>query len=571
MEDERNLQPTPTILSGLGRRMLENRMLSNDDIHALHRSSAKEGHSFYHHVWIKKAIPHAQLIELASLEFGLPIVDMDSLNLEAIPLALIPFSLIEKHRALPIYQQGHILYLAVGDPQNNQGIDNIRFTTGFAIHAILCDREKLSRLIAQISSNRADKRPDLLRRPEPPKPTDWFNLSQSTNKPSDTSVVSFVDEMLNKAISSCASDVHIEPYESHARIRYRIDGLLYEIANIPLATSNRIAARLKILADLNIAEKRLPQDGRMKLPLSTLHIVDCRVSTLPMLFGEKVVVRILDGTKYNMTLETIGMNSVQLQHYRHAANQPYGMILVTGPTGSGKTISLYAALAELNTPERNISSVEDPVEIFVEGINQVNVNTKSGLTFANTLRALLRQDPDVIMVGEVRDSETAEISIKAAQTGHLVLSTLHTNDAPGALVRLLNMGIAPFNLSSSINLVVAQRLIRRLCLACRKPVEYPNKVLINAGFDPSEIPSFQLYRPQGCDGCTDGFRGRTGIFEVMPISSKISELIMSKGDVDSIIRQARLEEVETMKQAGLAKVAEGITALEEIERVTLDS
>ncbi|NKB75961.1 MAG: type IV-A pilus assembly ATPase PilB [Gammaproteobacteria bacterium] len=570
-----NTRNTSTVLHGLARKLIKNGVLSQERVHSLSLSASQASHSFYQHLFVKKPIPKTQLMELAASEFGLPLLELEALSLEQVPLTLVPFSLLEKYCVLPVQQQDRTLLLAIGDPESTSAIENIRFATGFLIQAVLCDAEKLSGLIRQLTHPRINT-PLMPTLDQPLKKNDLrFNetenhISQTVEREPDTHIVRFVDKTLKDAITDCASDIHVEPYETYTRIRYRVDGVLHEITKVPLLMSHRIVARFKILAELNIAEKRLPQDGRMKLSLSTLHTVDFRVSTLPTLFGEKVVIRILDATNANMALDALGMSDEQLHHYRLAANQPHGMILVTGPTGSGKTISLYSALAALNTSQRNVSSVEDPVEIFVDGINQVNVNTKSGLTFAKTLRALLRQDPDVIMVGEIRDSETAEISVKAAQTGHLVLSTLHTNDAPGALVRLLNMGVAPFNLASSINLVVAQRLVRRLCLACRKPITYTDQTLSKIGFDLSQSSPIQLYHPHGCDGCTDGFRGRTGIFEVMPISPLISDLILTNTGINTIKKQAKQEGVDTIKQSGLIKAANGVTTLEEVERVTLD-
>ncbi len=384
----------------------------------------------------------------------------------------------------------------------------------------------------------------------------------------DTPIVRFVNKILQDAIRKGASDIHIEPYERNTRIRFRIDGVLHDAINPPQGLVHKIIARLKILGTLDIAERRLPQDGRMKIQFSRNRTIDFRISTMPTLFGEKMVIRILDTAAANLGFETIGMAPHQLETYRDAANQPHGMILVTGPTGSGKTVSLYSAINVLNITARNISSVEDPVEIYVNGVNQVNVNDRIGLTFSKVLRAFLRQDPDVLMIGEIRDLETAEIAVKAAQTGHLVLSTLHTNDAPSSLTRLVNIGVAPFNIASSVNLVIAQRLVRRLCESCRQPVSLNDEVLLRAGFDESQINSLEVYEAVGCSGCTGGYRGRTGIFEVMPITEAIAKLVMSNCNALELDQQARLESVQTMRQSGLDKVAMGITTLEEIERVT---
>ncbi len=371
------------------------------------------------------------------------------------------------------------------------------------------------------------------------------------------------------AIRQKASDIHIEPYEAKLRIRYRLDGVLHEIANPPLSLAARITARVKILSHLDIAERRIPQDGRIKLTLSKGHEIDFRVSTLPTQFGEKVVIRVLDSSGAELSLSALGLEPDQFNAYEEAIHRPHGMILVTGPTGSGKTVSLYSALNTLNSPEVNISSVEDPIEINLPGINQVNINEKANLSFAAALRAFLRQDPDIVMVGEVRDLETADIAVKASQTGHLVLSTLHTNDAPSTIVRLLNMGVAPFNVAASVHLILAQRLVRKLCSVCRKPVEYPEDVLTSAGFSQSgDFSDLKLYGPEGCDECTRGYKGRTGVFQVMPVTEAIAELIVQNAGQEAIEKQALAEGVMTMRQAGLVKVRAGITSLEEILRVT---
>jgi type IV pilus assembly protein PilB len=385
----------------------------------------------------------------------------------------------------------------------------------------------------------------------------------------DTPVVRFVNKIFMDAIRQKASDIHIEPYEEKLRIRYRLDGVLHEIATPPLSLSARITARIKILSRLDIAERRMPQDGRMKLRLSKDHQIDFRVSTLPTQFGEKVVIRVLDSSGSDLGLEALGLEPEQFSLYEAAIRKPYGMILVTGPTGSGKTISLYSALSTLNSPVVNISSVEDPIEINLPGINQVNINERAGLTFATALRSFLRQDPDIIMVGEIRDLETADIAVKASQTGHLVLSTLHTNDAPATVVRLLNMGVEPFNVASSVHLIMAQRLIRRLCKTCRKPTKYPEEVLLSAGFSPSgDHKKLELFGPNGCDECTGGYKGRTGIFQVMPVSEAVTSLIIRNAGQDQIEQQAAAEGVMTLRQAGLVKVRSGITSLDEVLRVT---
>jgi len=393
---------------------------------------------------------------------------------------------------------------------------------------------------------------------------DFGSVDLDANSP----IVQYVNKTLRDAIVMGASDIHIEPYEKEARIRFRVDGLLVSADAPPLKFLQNITSRIKVLARLDIAERRLPQDGRIKIQFSRSRTIDFRVSTMPTLFGEKVVLRILDQSSANLKLDTLGMEPEQLATYQHATSQPHGMILVTGPTGSGKTVTLYSALAVLNTPDMNISSVEDPVEIYTDGVNQVSVNEKSGLTFARTLRAFLRQDPDILMVGEIRDLETADIAIKAAQTGHLVLSTLHTNDAPSAVTRLINMGVAPFNIASTLNLIIAQRLVRRLCPSCKKSTSLPTGVLLEAGFSDEQIKEATLFEPVGCGACTNGYKGRTGLYEMMPVSPETSELIMRKCTEAEISRQIRSEGILSLKAEGIKKVVSGLTSLAEVERVT---
>ena len=384
----------------------------------------------------------------------------------------------------------------------------------------------------------------------------------------DAPVVRFVNKILTDAINRGASDIHIEPYEKTYRVRYRQDGVLHEVANPPLALSGRISARIKILSKLDIAERRVPQDGRIKMRISKNRAIDFRVSTLPTLWGEKIVLRILDPTSATLGVEKLGFEPDQKVLFTETINRPYGMVLVTGPTGSGKTVTLYTGLNIINTPDNNISTAEDPVEINVPGINQVNINEKAGLTFASALRAFLRQDPDIIMVGEIRDLETAEISIKAAQTGHMVLSTLHTNDAPSTLTRLANMGVPPFNIASAVNLIIAQRLARRLCPQCKKPVDIPKPALLKAGFKENELDKLTVYGAVGCDACSDGYKGRVGIYQVMPVSEAIGAIIMRGGNQLDIEMQSRKEGVLNLRESGLKKVREGVTSLDEIERTT---
>ena len=476
---------------------------------------------------------------------------------------------------MPIYKRGTKLYVAVADPTNSRALEEIKFHTGLGTEPILAGATALASYIDAALQAADDSLTDLA-----DQSLDDIDISsedglaasdqsaEDLEQQIDTPIVRFVNKMLLDAINRSASDIHMEPYENRYRVRYRVDGVLYEITSPPFALAGRLAARVKILSRLDIAERRVPQDGRMKLRLSRNRSIDFRVSTLPTLYGEKVVIRLLDSTTSLSGLAQLGLDEKQQKLYGQAVERPYGMILVTGPTGSGKTVSLYTALKTLNTAQRNISTVEDPVEINLPGINQVHINEKAGLTFASTLRAFLRQDPDVIMVGEVRDLETADIAIKASQTGHLVLSTLHTNDAPSTLTRLLNMGVAPFNIASAVHLIMAQRLVRRLCPHCRHPAKRPAPALIQAGFQEKELDGMQTYEPKGCDQCTEGYRGRTGLFQVMPLDDETGDLIMQGCTELEIARLVARKGVADLRRAGLNRVADGTTSLAEVERVT---
>lgn len=562
-------------LSGLGRRLVEKKLIGAQAAIEVQHNAEKEGNSFFVQAVKQNAVPVSTICDVASREFGMPVFELDALDLDLAPLKLVPHGILEKYTLLPLFRRGATIFVATGDPANQEGLDEIRFNTGLSVSPVLADPTKLSRVLESVLSAEGDiTLSDLVSAEK----LDEIDLSEDEEEEPDLQAVSldlespivqFVNKILQDAIRQGASDIHIENYEKTARIRLRIDGVLYETFNPPKRLVRKIVARFKILSGLDIAERRLPQDGRMKIRFSRLRTIDFRISTMPTLYGEKLVIRILESSGASLGLETIGMEPDQLAHYKKAASQPHGMILVTGPTGSGKTVTLYSALNLLNTPERNISSVEDPVEINISGINQVSINEKAGVTFPLVLRAFLRQDPDVLMIGEIRDVETAEIAVKAAQTGHLVLATLHTNDAAGSLSRLVNMGIAPFLVASSVNLIIAQRLVRRLCDSCRRPISLPEGVLLNAGFQKEELPYVQIFEAVGCSGCTNGFRGRTGIFEALPISPTIRELLMQGASEADFDRQARAEGVQTLRQAGLRKVAAGITTLEELERVTM--
>ncbi len=561
-------------LSGLALRLVRADLLSRDVAEKLQEKAIHKGRSFFTQVAHGKIIPTDQLSWAASEEFGLPLLDISAIDLEQAPVELVADALIEKHKVLPLYKRGTKLFLAISDPTDRRALEDVKFHTGLGVEPILVAQDQLSTAIDRAQEANDSTYSDLVGDDEGLEDID-ISSEDDENKAEegiveqiDTPIVRFVNKMLLDAIKKSASDIHIEPYEKKLRVRFRVDGVLHELASPPVNLAARIAARVKILSRLDIAERRVPQDGRMKLRLSRNRSIDFRVSTLPTLYGEKTVIRLLDGSGAQLGLENLGFESFQKDNYLEAIKRPYGMILVTGPTGSGKTVTLYTALGMLNKPERNICTVEDPVEINMAGINQVNINERANLTFASALRAFLRQDPDVIMVGEIRDLETADIAVKASQTGHLVLSTLHTNDAPSTLTRLLNMGVAPFNIASAVHLIMAQRLVRRLCDACKKPLDIPEKALLASGFEEHEIDDLQLFEPVGCDACTEGYRGRIAVFQVMPVSEQMGNLIMEGCTEHDIENMAKMEGVVGLRRAGLLKVQQGATSLDEVERVT---
>lgn len=504
-----------------------------------------------------------------SREFGMPLLDLAAMIPDEASLRAVSENLMVKHHVLPLYRRGDKLFLAVADPTAQQAFDDIKFHSGLNTEIILVEEDKLAKAIERAVDAADSTFKDLLN-----VNLDSINLDETgkgaSEEPEDAPVVRFVNKILLDAIKRGASDIHFEPYEKAFRIRFRHDGILHEIASPPQGLAGRIAARLKVMSNMDIAERRVPQDGRIKLEISRNRAIDFRVNTCPTLYGEKIVLRILDPTTAQIGIEKLGFEPEQQALFLEAINKPYGMILVTGPTGSGKTVTLYTGLNILNTTDRNISTVEDPVEITVPGINQVNVNTKTGLTFAEALRAFLRQDPDVIMVGEIRDLETAEIAVKAAQTGHLVLSTLHTNDAPQTLNRLMQMGIPPFNVASAVLLIMAQRLARRLCENCKQAVQLPRDALLQAGFSAAEAETVSVYEPVGCEYCVKGYKGRVGIYQVMPITEAINRIILEGGNVTRIAEQAVAEGVPDLRASGLQKVRMGVTSLAEIDRVTRD-
>lgn len=528
--------------------------------------------------WIgeKKLVSAPQMAAANAIEFGMPLLDVSAFDPIHNALKLVSEELVQKHQVLPLFKRGNKLFVGVSDPTRTHALDEIKFHTNLVVEPILIDEDSLRRTLDQwlnaTTATFGGGDDDGLDNLEIGTDEDGAaNDSGIDSKGDDTPVVKFVNKMLIDAIKRGASDIHFEPYETDYRVRLRIDGILKQVAKAPVKLNMRIAARLKVMAQLDIAEKRVPQDGRIKLNLSKTKQIDFRVSTLPTLFGEKIVLRILDGSAAKLGIEKLGYEPDQQKLFEDAIQRPYGMVLVTGPTGSGKTVSLYTALGILNDEVRNISTVEDPVEIRLPGVNQVQQNTKRGMTFAAALRSFLRQDPDVIMVGEIRDLETAEIGIKAAQTGHMVLSTLHTNDAPQTIARLMNMGIAPYNITSSVTLVIAQRLARRLCNKCKKPVDLPEHALLAEGFSHAEIAAgFTIYQAVGCEECTEGYKGRTGIYQVMPMSDEIAAIVLEGGNAIQIAEAAQKAGVRDLRQSALMKARQGITSLAEINRVTKD-
>ncbi len=561
-------------LNGLAKRLVSQGLLGEPEALHAQQQAAVSKIPLLAYLSSQNLIDGQNLAITACEEFGIPLLDIGALDLDSIPSLLVDEKLVKLHKVLPLYKRDTTLFVAVSDPTNLQALDEIKFNTGLTTEPILVEQAKLeAALEAYISSQEAS----LFNIED----TDLDNLdidsdledldsAVTESDVEDTPIVRFVNKILLDAINQGVSDIHFEPYEKVYRIRYRQDGVLREVATPPVNLGARLSARTKIMSQLDISERRIPQDGRIKMRLSKNRAIDFRVSTCPTLYGEKVVMRVLDPSSAKMGIDALGYEKTQKELFMNAIHKPQGMVLVTGPTGSGKTVSLYTALNILNTDERNISTAEDPVEINLAGINQVNVNPKVGLTFSSALRAFLRQDPDIVMVGEIRDFETAEIGIKAAQTGHLVLSTLHTNSAPETLTRLVNMGVEPFNIATSVTLIIAQRLARRLCEHCKKEEEVPKTVLLKHGFDEEEANSITLYSPVGCDNCVGGYRGRVGLYEVMPISDAMARLIMENANALVLADQMKAEGHKNLRQSGLDKVKEGITSLEEVNRVTTE-
>ncbi|WP_445361281.1 type IV-A pilus assembly ATPase PilB [Microbulbifer sp. EKSA005] len=565
-------------LSGLAKRLVADQIFDESTALSAVKAARRENQSFVQHIAETKLVKSSELAKIASQAFGTPLFDLSSYNFELIPRDIVDDKLVSKHFALPLYKRGNRLFVAVADPTNLAGLDEINFNTGLSTDPVIVEADKLAKAIENYLSQGDDMGAGLDGMED--EELDALNVGEDDSDRSsdeepggdEAPVVRFVNKVLLDAIRTGASDIHFEPYEKSYRVRFRTDGVLHEIAKPPIQLASRLSARLKVMSKMDISEKRVPQDGRIKMKLSKTKAIDFRVNSLPTLWGEKIVLRILDPSSAKLGIDALGYEDEQKQIYMDALAQPQGMILVTGPTGSGKTVSLYTGLNILNTPERNISTAEDPVEINLEGINQVNVSARVGLDFAEALRSFLRQDPDIVMVGEIRDLETAEIAIKAAQTGHLVLSTLHTNSAPETLTRLMNMGVPTFNIATSVSVIIAQRLARRLCNECKKPATLPPEVLEAEGFSAVTIPEsdWSIFQPVGCEHCSKGYKGRVGVYEVVRITDGISRIIMEGGNSIQIADQARQEGFNNLRVSALRKVVMGVTSLEEANRVTKD-
>ncbi len=560
-------------ITGIVRRLVLDGSLAEPDARKAMDEASKEKKPVPQYLLDKRLISPTQIASANSVEFGIPLFDASVLDLAQAATKLVSEELILKHTILPLFKRGNRLFVGISDPTNTRALDELKFATNLTVEPILVDEETLKRVTEKALSV-SDSLSDGMNDAEGLENLEVGDIDANEsetadpNKADDTPVVKFVNKVLVDAIKRGASDIHFEPYENDFRVRLRMDGILRSVAKAPVKLNARITARLKVMASLDIAERRVPQDGRIKLVLSKTRTMDFRVSTCPTLFGEKVVLRILDSAAAKLGIDKLGYEDDQKELFLEAMHRPYGMVLVTGPTGSGKTVSLYTALNILNTDERNISTVEDPVEIRLPGVNQVAMNAKKGMTFAAALRAFLRQDPDVIMVGEIRDLETAEIAIKAAQTGHMVLSTLHTNDAPQTIARLMNMGIAPYNITSSVTIVIAQRLARRLH-ECKREVQLPEHALLAEGFAEADIKrGLRLYEAVGCSDCNEGYKGRVGIYQVMPLTEEIQKIILEGGNAIEIAAAAQREGIRDLRQSALFKARTGATSLAEINRVT---
>ncbi|MBU2874768.1 type IV-A pilus assembly ATPase PilB [Marinobacter salexigens] len=562
-------------LTGLARRFVDDGLLDEATAKDAFLQASQNRIPLITYLTQNQLADSAKLAFSAAMEFGVSVLDLSSYLPEMMPEGVVDEKLVRKHNALPLYKRGNRLFIAVSDPTNLQALDEIKFNTGLSTDAILVDDAKLREAIDKHLESQDTTMGDLddtdLEGVETEGDDQDDDGVSAQSDVDDAPIVKYVNKMLLDAIRIGASDIHFEPYEKVYRVRYRTDGMLKEVSRPSIKLAPKISARVKIMSQMDISERRVPQDGRIKMKLSKTKAIDFRVNTLPTLWGEKIVLRILDPSQAKLGIDALGYEDDQKQLYMDALSQPQGMILVTGPTGSGKTVSLYTGLNILNTVDINISTAEDPAEINLEGINQVNVNNRVGLGFAEALRAFLRQDPDVIMVGEIRDLETANIAIKAAQTGHLVLSTLHTNSAAETLTRMMNMGVPAFNIATSVSLIIAQRLGRRLCSACKQPGDVPKDVLLAEGFTQEQIDTgFTLYRPKGCDKCNGGYKGRVGIYEVVKVTEQLANMIMEEASSIKIAKQAEAEGFRNLRQSALLKVIEGVTSLEEANRVTKD-
>jgi type IV pilus assembly protein PilB len=568
---------SPMQLSGLAGRLVADGLLDAEAAQSAQQAAAKAKIPLVTYLVEQDYIESLKLAEMASEEFGVPLFDIRAFSVASMPVELVAPSLIAKHHALPLFRRGNRLFIAVSDPTNLSAMDEIKFHTGINTDAVLVEEKALSEAIHTwiesqdtIGGGLDDLDDSGLDDLDVEMVDDSAAADDGGKDLDETPIVRFVNKVLLDAIKSGASDIHFEPYEKSYRVRFRTDGILHEVVKPPQNLAGRLAARLKVMSQMDISERRVPQDGRIKMKLSKTRAIDFRVNTLPLLFGEKICLRILDPSSAQMGIDMLGYEDFQKDLFMDALEKPQGMILVTGPTGSGKTVSLYTGLNILNTPERNISTAEDPVEINLDGINQCHVNPKVGLTFANALRSFLRQDPDIIMVGEIRDLETAEIAIKAAQTGHMVMSTLHTNSAAETITRMLNMGVPSFNLATSVNLIIAQRLARRLCKECKEPADLPHEALIEQGFTDEMLKDATIFKPVGCPKCSGGYKGRVGIYEVVRITPSLARIIMEEGNSIDIAKKAKEEGFNDLRLSALRKAMQGDTSLEEVNRVTTD-
>jgi type IV pilus assembly protein PilB len=571
--DTLNRDSSSIALPGLGRALVAAGKLGQKSAEEIYRKALSGKNSFIAELVGSGAVSAVDLAHTLSAAFAAPLIDLDAIDAQRLPKGLLDGKICLDYRVVVLSKRNNRLMVATADPSDQGAAEKIKFSTQLGVDWVIAEYDKLSKLVTATTTTATEAMEDIIggdfEFDESATEAVSDTAQANTAEVEDAPVVRFLHKMLMDAFSMRASDLHFEPYENTYRVRFRIDGELREIASPPIAIKDKLASRIKVISRMDISEKRVPQDGKMKLKVGADRVIDFRVSTLPTLFGEKIVIRILDPSSAKLGIEALGYEPEEKERLLKAIGRPYGMILVTGPTGSGKTVSLYTCLNLLNQPGVNIATAEDPSEINLPGVNQVNVNDKAGLTFAVALKSFLRQDPDIIMVGEIRDLETADISIKAAQTGHLVLSTLHTNDAPATLTRMRNMGIAPFNIASSVILITAQRLARRLCLNCKAPTDVPKKALLDAGFKDEDLDgSWKAYRAVGCSLCNSGYKGRVGIYQVMPISEEIQRIILRDGSALDIAAQAEAEGVRSLRQSGLHKVKQGMTSLEEVLAVT---